>query len=250
MPLLRETFPVGRLGCNCTVAGCSETGEALVVDLGDDADRIRGGPRSVEGPRDQGGSYPRAPRPRAAAHEIAGPHEVGVMLHPGDGGWGSRPMQRPCSAVRHAAPSPTGAWPMANHWGSGTEGPGPAYARIPPDRSVFSWVGSRIDGTIHRTLTYLLSVTRCSRLGRAEPTSGAPPSTSWRGRSGSGVHAARRDAVVPAPVPPPQLASKARKTRCGASRDSCGDGVQSSSVWFPDPRPPREEGPFRRTEAE
>ena len=40
MPLRRETFPVGALGCNCTIVSCSETGEALVIDPGDEAPAI------------------------------------------------------------------------------------------------------------------------------------------------------------------------------------------------------------------
>jgi len=35
-----ESFPVGPLGCNCTVIGDPETKEAIVVDPGDDADRV------------------------------------------------------------------------------------------------------------------------------------------------------------------------------------------------------------------
>lgn len=38
--LVRATFPVGVLGCNCSVVVCPETHEALVVDAGDDADVI------------------------------------------------------------------------------------------------------------------------------------------------------------------------------------------------------------------
>lgn len=37
MPLIRRTFPVGALGCNCTIVACPETREALVIDPGDDA---------------------------------------------------------------------------------------------------------------------------------------------------------------------------------------------------------------------
>ena len=37
MPLIRRTFPVGALGCNCTMLACPETREALVIDPGDDA---------------------------------------------------------------------------------------------------------------------------------------------------------------------------------------------------------------------
>ncbi len=40
MALLRETFPVGLLQCNCSILGDSETGEAIVVDPGDDVARI------------------------------------------------------------------------------------------------------------------------------------------------------------------------------------------------------------------
>jgi glyoxylase-like metal-dependent hydrolase (beta-lactamase superfamily II) len=41
-PLIRETFPVGPLQCNCTILGDPSTGEALVVDPGDDAELITG----------------------------------------------------------------------------------------------------------------------------------------------------------------------------------------------------------------
>lgn len=35
-----ETFPVGPLQCNCTILACERTGEAVVVDPGDDAEEI------------------------------------------------------------------------------------------------------------------------------------------------------------------------------------------------------------------
>ncbi len=38
--MFRRTFPVGMLGCNCTVLGDPRTKEAVVVDPGDEADRI------------------------------------------------------------------------------------------------------------------------------------------------------------------------------------------------------------------
>lgn len=38
--MLVETFPVGALGCNCTVLACEATREAVVIDPGDDADTI------------------------------------------------------------------------------------------------------------------------------------------------------------------------------------------------------------------
>ena len=40
MSLLRTSFPVGALGCNCTLLACPETREALVIDPGDEAPRI------------------------------------------------------------------------------------------------------------------------------------------------------------------------------------------------------------------
>jgi glyoxylase-like metal-dependent hydrolase (beta-lactamase superfamily II) len=38
--MMIDTFPVGPLQSNCTILGDEETGEAIVVDPGDDADRI------------------------------------------------------------------------------------------------------------------------------------------------------------------------------------------------------------------
>lgn len=38
--MILETFPVGPLACNCTLLGDEETGEALVIDPGDEIDRI------------------------------------------------------------------------------------------------------------------------------------------------------------------------------------------------------------------
>jgi len=40
MTLLRQTFPVGALGCNCTIVACPDTREALVIDPGDEAPDI------------------------------------------------------------------------------------------------------------------------------------------------------------------------------------------------------------------
>jgi hydroxyacylglutathione hydrolase len=40
MALLRTSFPVGALGCTCSIVACPETSEALVVDPGDEAPRI------------------------------------------------------------------------------------------------------------------------------------------------------------------------------------------------------------------
>ena len=38
--MIIETFPVGLLRCNCTILSDEETGEAIVIDPGDDADKI------------------------------------------------------------------------------------------------------------------------------------------------------------------------------------------------------------------
>ncbi len=38
--MIVDTFPVGALRCNCTILGCERTREAVVVDPGDEADRI------------------------------------------------------------------------------------------------------------------------------------------------------------------------------------------------------------------
>lgn len=40
MALIRRSFPVGPLGCNCTIVACPETREALVIDPGDEAPRV------------------------------------------------------------------------------------------------------------------------------------------------------------------------------------------------------------------
>jgi hydroxyacylglutathione hydrolase len=38
--MIFETFAVGPLGCNCTIAGDEQTGEAIVVDGGDGVDEV------------------------------------------------------------------------------------------------------------------------------------------------------------------------------------------------------------------
>jgi glyoxylase-like metal-dependent hydrolase (beta-lactamase superfamily II) len=38
--MILETFPVGRLQCNCTLLGDEEAGEAIVIDPGDEIGRI------------------------------------------------------------------------------------------------------------------------------------------------------------------------------------------------------------------
>ena len=41
MALTIDVFPVGTFQCNCTILGCEETGEAIVIDPGDEIDEIR-----------------------------------------------------------------------------------------------------------------------------------------------------------------------------------------------------------------
>src|SRR5271165_4123112 len=38
--MIVETFPVGPLQCNCTILGDQQTGEAIVIDPGDEISRI------------------------------------------------------------------------------------------------------------------------------------------------------------------------------------------------------------------
>jgi glyoxylase-like metal-dependent hydrolase (beta-lactamase superfamily II) len=38
--ILIESFPVGPLQCNCSIVGCTETGEAAVIDPGGDTQKI------------------------------------------------------------------------------------------------------------------------------------------------------------------------------------------------------------------
>ena len=38
--MIIETFPVGRLQCNCTILGSEQTKEAIVIDPGDDIPRV------------------------------------------------------------------------------------------------------------------------------------------------------------------------------------------------------------------
>src|ERR1700728_121727 len=38
--MIRETFPVGPLACNCTILGDEQTHEAIVIDPGDEIGRI------------------------------------------------------------------------------------------------------------------------------------------------------------------------------------------------------------------
>ncbi len=39
--MIHEIFPVGMLACNCSILGDEATGEAVVIDPGDDIDRVQ-----------------------------------------------------------------------------------------------------------------------------------------------------------------------------------------------------------------
>lgn len=41
MVMLHEILPVGMLACNCSVVGDDETGEAIVIDPGDEVERVQ-----------------------------------------------------------------------------------------------------------------------------------------------------------------------------------------------------------------
>jgi glyoxylase-like metal-dependent hydrolase (beta-lactamase superfamily II) len=81
---LVDTFPVGMLGCNCAIVADQATGEALVIDPGDEADRIlevlsRNGLRAV------GLLHTHAHFDHVGASVILG-RETGapILLHEGD----------------------------------------------------------------------------------------------------------------------------------------------------------------------
>ncbi|MCO4783898.1 MAG: MBL fold metallo-hydrolase [Candidatus Cloacimonetes bacterium] len=38
--MIIESFPVGPLGCNCSILACEDTKEAVIIDPGDEADKI------------------------------------------------------------------------------------------------------------------------------------------------------------------------------------------------------------------
>lgn len=84
MPLVRRSFPVGALGCNCSVVVCPDTKEALVVDPGDEA------PRILETLADEGARAVRIVHTHAHFDHVMGTREVAAatgaetMLHAAD----------------------------------------------------------------------------------------------------------------------------------------------------------------------
>ena len=39
--MIHEILPVGMLACNCSIIGDEETGEAIVIDPGDEIERVQ-----------------------------------------------------------------------------------------------------------------------------------------------------------------------------------------------------------------
>ena len=84
MPLLRRSFPVGALGCNCSVVVCPDTKEALVVDPGDEA------PRVLEALAAEGARAVKIVHTHAHFDHVMGTREVAartgaeILVHAGD----------------------------------------------------------------------------------------------------------------------------------------------------------------------
>jgi glyoxylase-like metal-dependent hydrolase (beta-lactamase superfamily II) len=84
MPLIRRSFPVGVLGCTCSVVVCPDTKEALVVDPGGDA------PRVLEALAAEGARAVRIVHTHAHFDHVMGTREVAAktgaetLIHAGD----------------------------------------------------------------------------------------------------------------------------------------------------------------------
>ena len=84
MPLIRRSFPVGALGCNCSVVVCPDTKEALVIDPGDEA------PRVLEALAAEGARAVKIVHTHAHFDHVLGTGEVAartgaeILLHTGD----------------------------------------------------------------------------------------------------------------------------------------------------------------------
>jgi hydroxyacylglutathione hydrolase len=84
VPLIRRSFPVGALGCNCSVVVCPDTKEALVIDPGDEA------PRVLEALAAEGARAVKIVHTHAHFDHVLGTGEVAartgaeILLHAGD----------------------------------------------------------------------------------------------------------------------------------------------------------------------
>lgn len=82
--MLVESFPVGVLGCNCSIIACEKTREAIVVDPGGDAERI------LDVVRSNGLTVKHVLHTHAHFDHVLGTREVKdatgakIRLHPGD----------------------------------------------------------------------------------------------------------------------------------------------------------------------
>lgn len=103
----RTTFPVGPLGCNCSIVACAETREALVVDPGGDA------PRILEQLRRQGLTAVAVVHTHAhfdhvlGTREVAAPSGADIVIH-ADDRWlyDNIEMQAGLFGLRAEAPAP------------------------------------------------------------------------------------------------------------------------------------------------
>jgi glyoxylase-like metal-dependent hydrolase (beta-lactamase superfamily II) len=83
-PLIRRSFRVGALGCNCSVVVCPDTKEALVVDPGDEA------PRVLEALAAEGARAVKIVHTHAHFDHVMGTGEVAartgaeILIHAGD----------------------------------------------------------------------------------------------------------------------------------------------------------------------
>jgi len=115
--MVRETFSVGMLQCNCTVLGCKQTRRALVIDPGDEAVRI------LEVLRRHSLTAEAILLTHGHLDHICGTKEVAeatgapVMLHPDD-----QPLYDDMEAQAHMCGVPTPALaPIDKHLKDGEE---------------------------------------------------------------------------------------------------------------------------------
>jgi hydroxyacylglutathione hydrolase len=84
VPLVRRSFRVGALGCNCSIVVCPDTREALVVDPGDEA------PRVLAALAEEGARAVKIVHTHAHFDHVLGTREVAartgaeVLVHAGD----------------------------------------------------------------------------------------------------------------------------------------------------------------------